>query len=140
MIDMSGHLCAHLRDDAGLLTATDGAVHADQLPTNVTYPAVLVRTLEATPVVPGVPGWHDYAMQIDVVGAEDTWADTVTLVDLVADLARSTPSDGLITVATSDVTGLRSAPDDSLSPAHPRWVLSVSMTARSTPQSEGGLS
>jgi hypothetical protein len=140
MIDMAGHLTAHLRDSTDLMVDVDDAVYADMLPTDVTYPAVLVRSLEATPVVAGVPGWHDYAMQIDVIGAEDSFADTVEIVDKVADLARSTPSDGFVTVATSDVTALRSAPDDSLSPAHPRWVLSVSMTARSTPQGTGGVS
>jgi hypothetical protein len=140
MIDLSGHLAAHLRDNVGLMAEVDNAVYADVMPKDVTYPAVLIRTLEATPVVAGVPGWHDYSMQLDVYGAEEDFAGTVAIVDDVADLVRATPSDGSIVIATSDVTGLRSAPDDSISPAHPRWVLSVSMTARSTPQGIGGLS
>jgi hypothetical protein len=130
MIDVSGDLALWLRDG-------DVDAYADELPNAVAYPAVLVRPGEVVPVTPGVPGWHDYTLQVDVIGASRAYADTVTLVEQVADRVRLFPGGAGTALVGPDVTAVRSAPDDSLSPAHPRWVLSVALTARSTPQGQG---
>lgn len=137
MIDTSAIVARWLRDDSDLMDSVGGRIYADEMPTDVEYPSIIARTMDATPVVRGVPGWHEYTVQVDVIGQENGQVEALSITTAVSELVLGIPSDAQATIATSDVIQVVSLPDDSISPAHPRWVLSVAITGRSAATNEG---
>lgn len=132
MIDMTALIADYLASDADVIAASL-PIHADEIPVGATYPLVLVRALSVQDAVPPVDVWERHEMQVDVVGIELDFPGAVDATSVVRrkvhdlrGVVGSVVIAGAVVVATTRVT------DDSVSPARPRWVLAVEVTARAT--------
>lgn len=112
--------------------AVDIDVYADEVPPDQEDSFALVRVLEVNPAVPGVPRWSRYTVQIDVVGTPGDHEQVANDAMDVGVAVGLIDSDDTVVVADAQVTSVRYEPDAAYSPARPRWVLAVEVTARST--------
>lgn len=130
MIDMSSTIASWLAERPTVQLA-GFPVYADVLPEHPAYPCALVRVMAVEQAVPPVDVWDRYEVQVDVVGEVDAYGLTVD----VAGLVRSELNDlsgpvGTAGIAGAVIVSTTRFTDDSLSPARPRWVLTVEVTAR----------
>lgn len=128
MIDMTTVIATALSDDTDIAnTGVPG--FADIVPEGQAAPYYLVRTMSVAQAVPPVDLWDRYDVQIDVVCDSD--GAGVDLVSLIR--SRTLALSGVHGVAgiagAIPVSTVRTV-DDSVSPARPRWVLTVEVTAR----------
>jgi hypothetical protein len=137
VIDMSYVIAEAMAADAGLSSSTSGRIYADELPKDVGYPCVLVRDIDVVDATPPTQAYDRYDEQIDVIGAPDAYAEAKAIAGDVRrflfDLRGPVEGGGINATTVEQTTFLV---DDSVSPAHPRWVLAVEVTARTT--TEGG--
>lgn len=130
MIDMTAILRDYLAADIEVADVVD--VYADIIPENPAYPLALVRTIEVTEPAPPLSTWERHDMQIDVVGLPTGFADLVAAVTSIRyRLEGFHGAVSGIAIAGSDVVATTRTVDESVSPARPRWVLAVEVTARS---------
>jgi hypothetical protein len=131
MLDMTALFATWLAADSEVVAAAV-PIYSDVIPENPTYPLVLVRDMTMDNAVPGVPlVWERHELQLDIVGSIDGYATTVDAaglvrrkVDAFQGVVATAVIAGAIVVSTTRLT------DDSISPARPRWVLAVEVTAR----------
>lgn len=137
MIDMSYVIAEAMAADSGLSSSTSGRIYADELPHGVEYPCVIVRDIDVVDATPPTQAYDRYEEQVDVIGAHDGYAEVKAIAGDVRRFLfalRGPVDGGGINATTVEQTTFLI--DDSVSPARPRWVLAVEVTARTT--TEGG--
>jgi len=128
MLDMAAVIATHFAND----TDITAPVYADSLPEGVSYPYVLVRNPNVGVLLPGIDGWDVYEVQVDMVAAHDAAGALIDLVGIVrSKLSALTGVVGAAGVAGTVITSTTKTVDDTVSPARPRWVLTVEVTASS---------
>jgi hypothetical protein len=125
MLDMAAIIAAHLAADPEV-TAT---IYADLVAENTAYPYCLVRVMNVAQAVPPVNVWDTYEVQLDIVAAPSATAiDSVSVIrSKVLALTGVVGAAGIAGVVPASTARIL---DDSVSPARPRWVLTVEVTAR----------
>jgi len=133
MIDHAAAIAEALLAHPGIDESFTGRVFADELPEHVDYPALLVRVMDIIDATPPTRAWDSVELQVDVLGGTGQWAALAALAQDVTDaLSGVTGEVEGGSVQTVDVVSRSPIPDDSFSPARPRWVLAVEVTARNT--------
>ena len=131
MIDMAGVLTTYLRSQSALMTLVNDKVYCDEMPEQTEAPFVLVRALSVTPAAPPTIAYDIYSVQVDCVTPAGSYEACMTLTDQVRSLLfsatglRSNTRVTSVQIATATV-----GVDDTVSPAQPRWVLTVDVTGR----------
>jgi hypothetical protein len=130
-VDMSALVAAWLAADTDVAAVVGEQVYADMLPPDVTYPCVLVRELALTPAVPPTLAWDTHELQVDLIGRANGQVEAVELRAAVRSALIHLHGDieGTV-VAATDVLATTGGVDASVSPARPRWVVAVEVTAR----------
>lgn len=133
MIDAAGAVATYLRNDAALMGSVANAVYCETVPDTVTYPFVVVRTIDVEVATQPVAAWGTYGIQVDAVGEPDDVPTVTGIAGSIRDLlAAFRGSHDDATVASTTVELSRFLLDDTVSPARPRWVVAASLVARST--------
>lgn len=133
MIDAAAIVTKTLRADSTLMAAVGNRVYADILPEAVTAPFVLVTVNSVTPAAPPTIAWDTVQIQVQIVGADNTESTLITTASRVRALIHgmdgSKPTGAAIQGV--DIQAMNFGYADIDSPALPRWVLTVNLTARS---------
>lgn len=133
MIDAAGTVATYLRADPTLMGAVANAIYCETVPDTVTYPFVVVRTIDVEVATQPVVTWGTYGIQVDAVGEPDDAPAVTAVAGQIRDLlAVLRGEQGDATVASTTVELTRFLLDDTVSPARPRWVVAASLVARST--------
>jgi hypothetical protein len=133
MIDHAAAFAEALAADLGLDSSFSGRIFADELPEHVEYPSLLVRVVDITDATPPTRAWDSVELQVDVLGATGSYAELALLAQDVTNVLSVVGGavDGG-SIQTVDVLTRSFVPDDTFSPARPRWVLAVEATTRNT--------
>ena len=132
IVDMAGELTKYLRADTTLMTATGGRVYCDEFPEGTIAPYVLLRTYNATPAAPPTLAYDTYTIQVDIYAAAGNYVSAASIASRVRSLLQAARGiRGAAIVTTVSVTTSQVGVDDTVSPALPRWVLTVDVTGRS---------
>lgn len=127
--NMEALLSAFLRDQAELSAEIDDRVYT-AIPKSATYPLVRVTQLLDTPA--GAPLWAiGYMMQVEAFGGSKAEAWRIanlcrSLIDVR--LAGEYPGHGIVNGSTPG--SLLDQPDETFSPAKPRWLFTSTIHAR----------
>jgi hypothetical protein len=128
---MSALVATVLAGDTDVAETAGDRVFADVLPPDVDYPCVLVREVSLTPAVPPTLAWDSHELQVDLIGQVDGQAEAVALRAAVRSaLSRLHGQVNGADIAATDVLATTGGVDASVSPARPRWVVAVVVTAR----------
>lgn len=116
---------------SGAADAVGGRVFVDVVPEHPVYPYVAVRTRSTFPATRPAPTYDEYLLDIEVCADVDGF----DVANQVASQVRFDMWDfrgvqGEGVVAATDVEGAFFVLDDSVSPARPRWVCAVRVTAK----------
>lgn len=128
MIDAGAVVRSVLADDPVIAGEATG-VYLDTVPAGAVAPFVVVRVLTTTYAAPPTTAWDMAEVQVDVVGDEP--AEAAALAGAVRDLLQDTRGTvGTTSVAAVDVVNTTYLLDTTSSPARPRWVVAVEVTAQ----------
>ena len=132
IVDMAGELTKYLRTDAALMTATGNRVYCDEFPAGTVAPYVLLRTVNVVPAAPPTLAYDTYTIQADIYAPVSQHATAATVAGLLRKALHAARGvRGAARVTSVNVTTSLVGVDDSVSPAMPRWVLTVDVTGRS---------
>ena len=132
MIDAAAAVTSVLRTDGTLLAECDGRVYCDAVPADADAPFIVARTMGAAFTAPPSTAWDTVEVQVDVVGSEPGEAVSITDRARLTLAAASGTQVGDTAVASMAVVATSYALDTRSSPARPRWVIAVEVTARTT--------
>lgn len=131
IIDMAGELTKYLRAQAGLMTAVSNRVYCDEFPAGTVAPYVLLRNVNVVPAAPPTNAYDTYTIQADIYAPNGAHAQAGSIASLVrAALFNARGVRGTARVTSINVTTSSVGVDDTVSPALPRWVLTVDVTGR----------
>ena len=133
-VDTPGAATRLLRADTTLNGMFGGAVFCDEVPDGYDGPFVLVRGSAVQPTAPGVLGWDDWELLVDVVSLPLDAATARAGAGRVREVltgARGSVAAGVV-LQDVDVTGMVYIDDPTFSPSRPRWVLTVNATVRAS--------
>lgn len=126
LLDIAPVVAQAIADDV------DIDVYCDEVPPGQDDAFALIRVLEVIPAVPGVARWSRYTVQIDVVGTPSAYEqNSADVMDIGRAVGLVSSTDDVV-IADVQTASVRYEPDDAYSPARPRWVLAVEVTARSS--------
>ena len=129
MIDAPAVVVAYLNTDAQLTSLCDN-VWADTVPTNYTTPYTVVRARAVDYAVPPTTAYDRIELQVDVVADTEPLAGSIAArVRHLLQTMRGTY--GTAVVPAVDVVAATRIDDTTSSPARPRWVIAVEVTAKS---------
>lgn len=126
-------LSQFLRDQDEIDNLVDGRVYT-AIPKSATYPLVRVSLFDDAPTL-SRPLWHvAYFLQLEAFGGSKSTAWQIASTCRAAIVGRlEGVYDAFGVVTGAEVSGLRDVPDDSDSPARPRWIFTVTMFAHPVP-------
>jgi hypothetical protein len=132
IVDMAGELTKYLRAQAALMTATGSRVYCDEFPAGTVAPYVLLRNVNIVPAAPPTLAYDVYTIQVDIYAPASQHATAGSIASLVRKaLQNARGVRGTARVTSINVTTSLVGVDDTVSPALPRWVLTVDVTGRS---------
>jgi hypothetical protein len=131
IIDIHGIMVEYLRSDIRVTDLVDNRVFARVYPDRMDFPAAKVLFPQTTNAAPPTMSWYRYSGQIECHGI--THQEALGLAQAVqrvlADL------EGIDHVSASfqavDIDGVTSGVDEGMTPQRPRWIVPVTITARS---------
>lgn len=129
MIDMAPVIAGVLDADSTVVAS----VFSDEMPPSPPEPFVLVRSMDVTDVTEPADAYQRYEMQVDIVSSHLDYGGAA----LVAGAVRTALNNLSGVVSGAVIAGvvipqMTRTVDDEVSPARPRWVLAVEVTARGT--------